>query len=146
MRPFPAVSDLYLVVPGHVAAAYSGTPGVGMVAHPALQAAEIPQQTLPAVVVHLGILPEEETAFHSAASYHLEIHPAAEMAYPEAFLGSLQVVGRGEACRLVPLACQRVVRRVRLGVGSHEEGQPGRLGWSEAWGLSRLGLRRRRRM
>ena len=109
MRPFPAVSDLYPVVPDHVAAAYSGTLVAGMMAHPALQAAEILQQNLPAAVVHPGILPEEETAFHSAASYHLEIHPVAEMAYPGAFLGSLQVVGRAEACRSVPLDRKSVV-------------------------------------
>ena len=125
------------MVPDHVAVAYSGTPAVEMVAHPVLQAAETPQQTLPAVVVHPGNLLEEETAFHLAASYHLEIHLAVEMAYPEAFLGSLQVVGRGEACRSGPLACRRVVRRVRLVVGSHEVGQHGRLGWKEAWGSSR---------
>lgn len=118
------------------------------------QAVGILQQNRPAVVVHPGNPQEEETAFHSAASYHPEIHRAAETAYLAAFLGILRVVEKAVACRLVPLACRmgvRLDRLDRLVVGSHlgllvEGTHDRRLGSSEALGWSQLGLRRRRRM
>ena len=125
-----------------------------MVGLQVLLAVGIHQQNRPAVVVRPGIPQEEETAFHSAASYHLEIHPAVETAYLAAFLGILRVVGKAMACRLVPLACRmgvRLDRLDRLVVGSHlgplvEETHDRRLGSSAALGLSQLGLRRRRKM
>lgn len=116
------------MVPDYVVVAYLGIPAVGTVAPPVLQVAEILQQTPLAVVAPQETPPEEETAFHSAASYRSGIHPAAETAYLVAYQESLLVEEMGEACRLVPLASRRVVRLVRLVVGNRVVDQHGRLG------------------